>query len=270
VIRLALVGFGKWGRNYVKAAHDSGEAEVTHVVLREGSPSRGAADKAGIEVVSRLDGIDIDAVAIAIHPSLAPWVAQAAMRQGFPVMIEKPAALSVADAHELAMAEAETGRLVLVGHQHLFSGVLEKMRIGLQDQRASDAHVTFTGTIKRSGYSPVWDYGPHAISATIALLGGQPVIEKACGDSDHCTLRLVRGSSAVMATFGIPREGLSSRQKAASILAAGYTYDGYDQSEPPLTRQVRAFAKAVRNGGTDDYRFGAHWAVDVSRVLEST
>jgi hypothetical protein len=39
--------------------------------------------------------------------------------------------------------------------------------------------------------------------------------------------------------------------------------------EQPLTRMVRQFAKAVANGGTDDYRFGAQWAVDVAKVLEA-
>jgi hypothetical protein len=38
--------------------------------------------------------------------------------------------------------------------------------------------------------------------------------------------------------------------------------------QPPLTRALEAFAHAVQAGGTDDYRFGAHWAVQVADVLE--
>jgi hypothetical protein len=38
--------------------------------------------------------------------------------------------------------------------------------------------------------------------------------------------------------------------------------------EPPLTIEVREFLKAVGRGGTQDERFGSHWARQVSEILE--
>ena len=239
-VRLALVGFGKWGRNYVKAAHDSGEAEVTHVVLRDDSPSRGAAEKAGIAAVSRLDGLGIDAVVIAIHPRLAPWVAQAAMRQGFPVMIEKPATLSVVEAHALVRAEAETGRTVLVAHQHLFAKGYEELR-GMGAPESATAF--FTGPTSHD-FSATWDYGAHAVACLLGL--------GALGRNWKAGVDETRRASVTAWHGGV-----------------SFAYNGYSETDPPLTRAVLAFARAVRNGGTDDYRFGAEWAVDVAKALEA-
>ena len=61
-----------------------------------------------------------------------------------------------------------------------------------------------------------------------------------------------------------------SGERKAWARANGFEYDGYEAAEPALTREVRAFADAVRAGGTDDWRFGARWAVDVARVLEAS
>ena len=247
-VRLALVGYGKWGRNYVRAARESGEAEVVEVVVRSGSPVLldQAAYGQGFSIGASLDDAlsQVDAVVVATHPSAAVEICELALAAGKPVMVEKPAGLSLADAERLARAEA--AGLVLVGHQHLFAEGFEMLR-AMGPYPWAEAH--FRGPVARD-YSFIWDYGPHAVSALLAL--------------------------GVLTEGGIDGQrwyvAVTDTKEARVVAPLDSRFIGYDayasQAEPPLTRQVRAFARAVRAGGTDDYRFGACWAVDVARVLE--
>jgi predicted dehydrogenase len=243
--RLALVGFGKWGRNYVRAARESGEAEVVQIILRAESRNLADAEATGIPTKA---AAEIDAYVYTGHPSSAALFCEVALAAGRPILCEKPAGLSLEDARRIARAEEyhRHGGLVLVGHQHLFAEGFEMLReMGPHPW----AEARFAGPVARD-YSFVWDYGPHAVSALLAL--GVPTEGGVDGQRWYVAIQDAK-EARVLAPLG------------GRFIA----YDAYASSaEPPLTRQVRAFARAVRAGGTDDYRFGARWAVDVARVLE--
>lgn len=193
-------------------------------------------------VVSWLDMLprEIDAVVYAGLPQRAAHACKTALALGLPVLCEKPAGLSLVDAETIAAAQRAAGGLVLVGHQHLFAEGYETIR----DMGPPDSAVAFfTGTTAHD-FPPMWDYGAHAVACLIGL---------------GC---LGRNWKA----------GVDDQRRAfvtAWHKGVSFTYDGYAPAEPPLTRQVRAFARAVRAGGTDDWRFGARWAVDVARALEA-
>lgn len=248
VVRLALVGAGRWGRNYIAAAEKSGLARVRHLV------SRG-----GVDIVLSRD--DFDAVVVAVHPREAVGVACRALARGKPVLIEKPAGLSLREAQLLATVEETTGGLVLVGHQHLHSEGMGHLRRRAELDLAVAGDVTFGGPGLARDYSALWDYGPHAVSAALALLGGDATATRA----DE------RGAFTVVGDRGWLRCQVGAdwpKKLARVIVHRSGTYDGYAPAEPALTRQVRAFARAVMDGGTFDCLFGAGWAVDVARLLE--
>ncbi len=123
-------------------------------------------------------------------------------------------------------------------------------------------------------YPATWDYGPHAISACLGVVGQfdsssfdnggdrghgggcEPFFAMRAG-SRTCFVNVSNHAPAKIARVETEISGITVR------------YDAYaSQAEAPLTREVRAFAQAVRAGGTDDWRFGARWAVDVARVLD--
>lgn len=261
MIRLALVGFGAWGRNYVGAARASGLAEVTQVVLREGSKTQVPDD---LEVVSRIEDLSIDAAVVATHPSASSWIAQALLSAGYPVMVEKPAALSVADAEALAEVADASGLPFLVAHQHLFSERIEFLR----GAHLAPLMVRWHGPTSHD-YGYLWDYGPHGVSAVLALRGRMPDAVQ--------LVHFTQNEYSLVLRYGKSRDRVCciKHNKTATIhaetrlpsLDGSLLYDGYAPAEPPLTRAVRAFARAVEAGSTDDWRFGASWAVNVARVL---
>lgn len=263
MIRLALVGYGAWGRNYVRAAEEAGNARVTQVVLRRHR------DTGGIPVVERIDQLECDAAVVAIHPRQSPWVAQVLMRAGLPVMIEKPAALSVTDAKALEATERETGKLVLVAHQHLFAEGYEglvKREIGPSDRVTA----IWQGPGPMRDYSPLWDYGPHAVSALLGL-------ERSVLVSDAGTVNgalyyadmLVGRTNAFIGVSNVAARKTARLEVSGPNRLLPLIYDGHAPAEPPLTRAVRAFATAVRIGMTTDWRFGASWATRVAKILEA-
>lgn len=263
-VRLGLIGFGRWGRNYVKAARESGEAEVISVATRAGS-SVTREEIIGCGVPQSTDRPD--AVVFAGHPSDAARACEQALAAGFPVLCEKPAGLSLSEASRIAFAESRSKSFVLVGHQHLFSEGYEALRGSHSPERGALAR--WLGPARRD-YSPIWDYGPHAIALGLGWLGGAPDSVQVVKGEDCATITMrPQVGSPVHCVVGSAPE-----KEALFILAhkeweSVASYDAYAPAEPPLTRQVRAFARAVRAGGTDDWRFGARWAVNVARILEA-
>lgn len=265
-IELALVGFGKWGRNYVTAIEDSGEARLAQVVRRG-------------DVLH-----NVDAVIYAGHPSGAAEAVEACMTVGKPILVEKPAGLSLDDANRIAAAEAVPSRFglpavafVLVGHQHLFAEGYEALVDWRKDHVAGAAHADWRGPGPARDYSALWDYGPHAVSVLLGLRHAEswwrpgPFLEHVEADADKALMIWFQGTERVQARVSRVHDRKEARVYFWDPVGGehGPSYDAYAPAEPALTRQVRAFAKAVRDKGTDDWRFGAKWAVDVARILES-
>lgn len=252
-VRLALVGFGKWGRNYVQAARDAGNAEVTQIVKH-------CADDDAI------DWDSIDAVVYAGHPSETTKWAAICGGNGWPLLIEKPASITLAGAQYIKDASLG-GRIFLVGHQHLFAEAFDDLR-DLDPQKPLRA--VWCGPGPQRDYSALWDYGPHAVASILATRGRDPI--HVTGYKSHLgyTIRMVFDDGIADRAF----VSADWPDKVAQLRETAHgwelpLYDGYASAgEPPLTRQVRAFADAVRNGGTDDWRFGGQWATRVASVLD--
>lgn len=278
-VRLTLVGFGKWGRNYVQAARDAGNAEIVAVVDHHGYPAGMPPD-----VLWNSDDVGsfanrCDAVVFAGHPRDAlATVGQAAVL-GLPVLVEKPAGLTLSDAQYIA--DYSKHHVTLIGHQHLFSPAFDFAHAITQRDPVTGVFASYCGNGPVRDYNALWDYGPHAVSIALALMGDpQNVIAD----------RPFLGEYRLQLDYSEARAALLSasnvRQKKARCFifttTGGHTVE-YDDTagllyldrceivvspEPPLTRQVRAFAQAVRDGGTDDWRFGGQWATRVASVLE--
>ena len=133
-MRFALVGCGGAGRK--RAASLGGGHSLT--IVCDADPSRAASLAAGrggteaAEVVPdwrvAVASSGADAVLVATpHHLLAP-VAAAAMRAGKPVLVEKPAARSLAEAEELGRLAERCGVVLRVGLNHRYHPAIGKAR----------------------------------------------------------------------------------------------------------------------------------------------
>ena len=177
MIRLALVGFGKWGKNYIKAAEETGLAKVTTLVLRKDSEKWRDTAINSFKCTSDLDDLDslgVDAAIVALHPSQHALVCCELLHRKIPTMVEKPLALGLKDALQIEAAVAKAEVPFMVSHQHLSTyAYLEILR------RTGDEEIT--EIVTQAGnygpfrdYSALWDYGPHDLSMILGLMRGFP------------------------------------------------------------------------------------------------
>ncbi len=123
MVRLGLIGAGKAARLHATAATSLDEARV--VAVADLDSARGASlalDLAARYVRDAIDllAMDLDAVVIALpHASLAP-TARLALAAGKHVLVEKPMAVTLAEADDLVAAAREAGLVLQVGYVHRY------------------------------------------------------------------------------------------------------------------------------------------------------
>jgi len=229
MVRLGLIGAGKWGKNYIDAAKGSGVAEVVWACGKDWrNTARGK----------------IDALIVATPPEPRAALIRELAEFGYPMMVEKPLCLSMADAEAIRVA-LQPDVPFLVNYQHLFSPRYLEIRErsnGLERR----CRATAGGPEVRS-YSQIWDYGPHFLAMTAGI--GVPI--------ESVTIELGVCEQKVF-------EWLV--EEAGSFSTTRHFYNG--RTERPLVHAVRAFAKAVKDGGTNDWRFGVEMSVAITCELE--
>ena len=131
MINAAIVGLGWWGQNLVNAVRASGAIRFTTAHTRHPATAAAFCAETGLRWVDSLDAIltdtAIDAVVFATPHSLhADQVRRAAA--GKAVFVEKPFALSVADAHGMLHDAARAGIVLAVGFNRRFHPSMARLR----------------------------------------------------------------------------------------------------------------------------------------------
>ena len=176
MIRVALLGCGAWGSNLLRVLEQSARATVVAVVDPNPLKRRHARDLSpGAAVVASLDealALGVDAVVIATPAHTHATLALAALDQGADVFVEKPLAMTIADAERCAALAEARGRIGMVGHLLRYhpavTRLVEICRGGalgpLEHVEASRRSVNGD----RSA-SALWTLGPHDLSVIHAI-----------------------------------------------------------------------------------------------------
>lgn len=275
MIYLSLIGYGRWGRNYVTAARDAGNAVIQTVVLPPGSATVVPDIPVSHDVEEAAH--NADAVVIAAHPKHAASLIERIAPLGKPIMLEKPAGLSLDDALRIHRA-AQDDVPFLVAHQHLFGRAYEQLRDMVLERGGCSVDSVGVGPGPVRDYSPLWDYGPHDVAMLLGMDPREPRIISANAEQTErgelwmATLSMSRGVANIHVGNGAEKKErrLTARHGEWSCVVDGndlVTANGRTTfHELPLTLAVRAFAHAVATGDAD-WRFGSHWAVRVASIL---
>lgn len=261
-LSLGLIGVGRWGKTILRALESVPDTRVAIVASTSPETTRlvppGCSVDASWRAVASAE--DIDAVLIATPAALHAEIALAALDAGKAVFVEKPLALTPADARSVA-ARARGG-ILCVDHLDLFNPAWralkrELSRIG-EMLRIEATFGTFDG---RVDVSPLWDWGPHAVALCIDLLG-QPY-DASMSPDGRLELRFASGSTAEI-TLG---NRLPARARRLVVVGkrGTLTYDDNaeakvvlrteqtniaipHESERPLTVALERFVSEVRAG----------------------
>jgi predicted dehydrogenase len=199
---IAVIGCGYWGRNHIRTLHGLGAL----CAVADADSARAAATGAEYRVPSLavddvLKSTGIDAVVIALPPQFHAEYALRVLAAGKHVLVEKPIALNVSDAHRVVEAAERSDLVAMTGHVLRFHPAFEALEDmvaagELGTVRYVHSHRVGLGKFHAEN-DALWDIAPHDLSLIMAVTGEEPSLVRGEGSavlehlSDFAHLHLV-------------------------------------------------------------------------------
>jgi UDP-2-acetamido-3-amino-2,3-dideoxy-glucuronate N-acetyltransferase len=182
--RIGLIGCGAWGKNL--ARNFAGLGALAAICDVDAENGKRVAELHNVPFLSQeqlLNDPQVDGVVIASLAPLHADQAKQALKAGKHVCIEKPMALSVAEAKALCELAKDQKRILMVGHilnYHPAFMALKERLPELGALRHIYANRLALGRFRRQE-SVLWDLASHDISLILALAKSKPSVIDAVG-----------------------------------------------------------------------------------------
>lgn len=182
MIKLGLIGVGKWGKNYLETVKKISSTEIS-VVCKKYNDTLSTVDLSEINSVvynwkDVINDKSLSGVIIATPPDTHYEIAKAALENDLPVLLEKPVCLDLDSALRLQeCSEKYKDTPILVNNTHLFAPAYETL-IKLIDKTQPLTKIISSGCNwgPFRNYSTLYDYGPHDIGMCLYLMQTFPEI----------------------------------------------------------------------------------------------
>jgi predicted dehydrogenase len=186
-IRIGVVGAGYWGIHHVRnfarlgalAAVADSDAQARQRVARQYSD---------VKVVESIEHLmdDVDALVLATPATHHAAQGIAALKAGKHVMVEKPLALSVADAERVAEVARTAKTTFMVGHLMLYHPAVERLRQLITNGDLGEVYYLYSTRVNlgrlRRDENAMWSLAPHDFSMILYLIGEAPIEVSARGE----------------------------------------------------------------------------------------
>jgi predicted dehydrogenase len=182
-IGVALVGYGYWGANLARNVDAARSLRLVGVVETDEAQRTAAADAFnGIatwtDLASALAEPEVEAVIVAAPALFHAELARECLASGRHVMVEKPLAMTSADARDLIARADDARRILMVGHTFLYSAPVARLRQSIVDGELGQVQYLYSqrlslGRIRRD-CNALWNFAPHDVSIMLHLLGERP------------------------------------------------------------------------------------------------
>jgi predicted dehydrogenase len=189
-LRLAIVGLGYWGPNLARNLARVGELSWA-CDLSEDNRNRYARLYPETRMTADLDELladpALDAVAIATSVPTHHPLGMRVLAAGKHLFVEKPLALSTAEARELVEAAEAADRRLMVGHLLLFHPGLRAVKELIDAGDLGKLYYLYgnrqnLGKV-RADENALWSLGAHDIAVLLSLVGERPSELQARGES---------------------------------------------------------------------------------------
>jgi predicted dehydrogenase len=191
IVHIAQVGFGYWGPNLARNFSQAPNAELTYVV--DASPDARAraqrlyACQTTPFFTEVLADPKVDAVALATPARSHFEMAQAALQAGKHLFVEKPLAMSVAEARTLVDLADARGLILMVGHVFEYNPAVRYIKHAMQAGELGDIYYLYSRRVNlgrvQSDVNALWSIAPHDISIALYLLEQMPAAVSCHGAS---------------------------------------------------------------------------------------
>lgn len=189
-IRIGVVGCGYWGSKHVRVL--SGLRDVRELALIDPEPRcRGAIASAfpAARVFADLESAlpHVDALVVATPPQTHAALALEALRHGKHVLVEKPLATTLAEAHAVVSEAHRSNAILMAGHTFQFNPVVRDLQTRVHRGELGEIYYMVSNRLNlglyRSDVNVVWDLAPHDISIFNYILRSHPTTVTAWGSS---------------------------------------------------------------------------------------
>jgi len=281
MLRFGLVGTGYWARAvHGRALADSSEVELVGVWGRDGGRTATTAAELGTKAFGELDELlgVVDGLAFAVPPHVQAPIATEAARLGKHLLLEKPTAISTAEAEALADAAEKAGVATVVFFTWRFMPAVrdwlaEVSRLGWQGGWARFVGAAFApgspfDTPWRSEKGGLWDLGPHALAVLVGALGRVTAVDAAAGLGDYVDLVLAHesgASSSSTLTISAPKAG--ENEEVGLWGEAGRTLMPNPPRDNPVLSGIALHELVVAAESGTSHPLGARFGADVVAVL---
>lgn len=190
MIKIAIIGCGHWGPNFIRNFNQLPGAEVK-AICDLSSDKLKSLKAAYPDVLTYSDyneilgDSDLDAVVVATPAFSHYKITKQALECGKHVLVEKPLALKLAAARELIDISKNLGKTLMVGHTFLYNPIVNKLKEVIQREELGKIYYihsrrTNLGPLRKD-VSAIWDLSPHDISIMNYLLERMPLEVSAYG-----------------------------------------------------------------------------------------
>ena len=266
-LRVALAGAGAFGHEHLRRLAAMPAVEIAGIADANPAAAREAAARYGVkeaetDALALIERAKPDALIVASPGPTHVPIATAALAHGIPVLVEKPVAMTLAEARALAAAESASSAFVLPGHVIRFSAHHRMLRDIVQAadfgpilafasrRHRDDAHAT-----RYADVDPVLMTMIHDIDLGLWITGD--------GLVDAYALRRPEGTvRAATMMVGTGRSGV------AWHLDAAWTFPG-TATPPDRIELIGANGSVEYEAGRYIRRFGAENAdIDLTAIPE--
>lgn len=282
-VRLALIGAGRWGRNYIRAI--AGLPETALVRLASSNPDSRALVPSGCVVESDWRSVvaapEVEAVIVSTPPDSHAEITLAAIAAGKAVLVEKPLTLDMGEAVSIRAAAQDSGVMVWVEHTQLFNPAWQALKAAMASigpVLALRSEAGNHGPYRKGGVPMLWDWGAHDVAQTLDLMDRDPdaaasvwaargeknggeagdvtltltfgrveARTRLCNTMDKCRRFAVHAERGILLFDDLAQAKLTRHPRTRDFAwPAGQGEALAVETEMPLTRAVRLFSQAVR------------------------
>jgi len=179
--RICVIGAGRWGTRHIRTLHELGclggivESDAGRLAqIAQDHPDATCLERFDEAVGRGFDGFVV-ATPAATHFEIARYL----LEQKQPVLVEKPAAMTVADARALQTISEAQGVPFMVGHVLLFHPAIRKIKALIDAGKIGRLQYLYSnrlnlGTV-RTEENILWSFAPHDISIFQYFIAARPM-----------------------------------------------------------------------------------------------
>ncbi|MFJ9896203.1 Gfo/Idh/MocA family protein [Streptomyces sp. NPDC091280] len=266
-MRIGLLGTGPWAQlAHAPALAGHAEWEFAGVWGRRPDAAKELADQYGVPAYDDADALiaDVDAVAVALPPSVQAELAVRAARAGRHLLLDKPLAPTVEQGRAVVDAVREAGVASVVFFTSRFQPETEAW---IAEQAAAGGWFTaraewlgsvftsdspFAASPWRQEKGALWDVGPHALSVLLPVLGDVRTVAAAVrgpGDTAVLVLDHTDGATSTLTlSLTAPPEAAGVAVELRGATGVSGLPDSSGDAVSALVRAADALGEAVRTG----------------------